>query len=95
MKSRTDVFLEAWSHLLCVCADEEKLTCTFEQGMCFWRQQQDDDGDWFRTRGPTFPALTGPTVDHTLGTSSGGFHLEGIDTDEHCGKDCFPFISLF
>uniref|UniRef100_A0A669E2R9 Transmembrane serine protease 15 n=1 Tax=Oreochromis niloticus TaxID=8128 RepID=A0A669E2R9_ORENI len=52
-------------------SNEDKLTCTFEQGMCFWRQQQDDNGDWFRIRGPTFPSLTGPSVDHTLGNSSG------------------------
>lgn len=56
---------------LCVFSDEQKLTCTFEQGMCFWRQQPDDDGDWIRTRGATFPPLTGPSVDHTLGNSSG------------------------
>uniref|UniRef100_A0A3Q0SR17 Transmembrane serine protease 15 n=1 Tax=Amphilophus citrinellus TaxID=61819 RepID=A0A3Q0SR17_AMPCI len=52
-------------------SNEEKLTCNFEQGMCFWRQQRDDDGDWFRIRGPSFPSLTGPSVDHTLGNSSG------------------------
>ncbi|XP_051250739.1 enteropeptidase isoform X2 [Dicentrarchus labrax] len=52
--------------------DERKLTCTFEQGMCLWRQQQDeDDGDWIRTYGSTFPPLSGPSVDHTLGNSSG------------------------
>nr|XP_046266540.1 enteropeptidase [Scatophagus argus] len=53
-------------------SDEQKLTCTFEQGMCFWRQQQDDDsGDWVRISGPTFPPFSGPSVDHTLGNSSG------------------------
>ncbi|XP_044078451.1 enteropeptidase [Siniperca chuatsi] len=53
-------------------SDEQKLTCTFEQGMCFWRQQQDDDdGDWIRTSGSTFPPLSGPSVDQTLGNSSG------------------------
>ncbi|XP_039633777.1 enteropeptidase [Perca fluviatilis] len=51
--------------------DEQKLTCTFEQGMCFWRQQYDDDGDWIRTRGATFPPLSGPSGDHTLNDSSG------------------------
>ncbi|XP_067463265.1 enteropeptidase [Thunnus thynnus] len=51
--------------------NQQKLTCTFEQDMCFWRQQQDDDGDWIRTRGSTFPLLTGPTVDHTFGNLSG------------------------
>uniref|UniRef100_A0A672FYF8 Transmembrane serine protease 15 n=1 Tax=Salarias fasciatus TaxID=181472 RepID=A0A672FYF8_SALFA len=54
--------------------NQEKLTCTFEQGMCLWRQSQDDDGDWGRTRGPSFPTSTGPSVDHTLGNSS-GFYL--------------------
>uniref|UniRef100_A0A4W6E4L3 Transmembrane serine protease 15 n=1 Tax=Lates calcarifer TaxID=8187 RepID=A0A4W6E4L3_LATCA len=53
-------------------SNQEKLTCAFEQGMCFWRQpQDDDDGDWIRTSGSTFPPLTGPSVDHTLGNSSG------------------------
>ncbi|KAM3869022.1 enteropeptidase [Diretmus argenteus] len=52
-------------------SNEEKLTCSFEQGMCFWRQQPDDDGDWIRTSGPTFPPSTGPNVDHTLGNMSG------------------------
>ncbi|XP_070839491.1 enteropeptidase [Chaetodon trifascialis] len=52
-------------------SDEQKLTCTFEQGMCFWRQLQDDDGNWIRTSGSTFPPLTGPSADHTLGNSSG------------------------
>ncbi|XP_038564152.1 enteropeptidase isoform X1 [Micropterus salmoides] len=52
-------------------SDQQKLSCSFEQGMCFWRQQQDDDGDWIRTRGPTFPPLTGPSVDHTLADGSG------------------------
>ncbi|XP_028450431.1 enteropeptidase [Perca flavescens] len=52
-------------------SNEQKLTCTFEQGMCFWRQQYDDDGDWIRTRGATFPPLSGPSGDHTLNDSSG------------------------
>ncbi|XP_036976139.1 enteropeptidase isoform X2 [Acanthopagrus latus] len=52
-------------------SDEQKVTCNFEQGMCFWRQTQDDDGDWERVRGSTFPPLSGPSADHTLGNSSG------------------------
>uniref|UniRef100_A0AAQ4QPI7 Transmembrane serine protease 15 n=1 Tax=Gasterosteus aculeatus aculeatus TaxID=481459 RepID=A0AAQ4QPI7_GASAC len=53
-------------------SNQEKLTCTFERGMCFWRQQQEeDDGDWIRTSIPTFPPLSGPSVDHTLNNSSG------------------------
>ncbi|XP_043996530.1 enteropeptidase [Gambusia affinis] len=55
-------------------SDPEKLSCSFEDGMCFWRQQQDDEGDWMRTSGATFPSSTGPNSDHTLGNSS-GFYL--------------------
>ncbi|XP_037544103.1 enteropeptidase [Nematolebias whitei] len=50
---------------------QEKLSCSFDSGWCYWRQQQDDDSDWIRTRGATFPPLTGPSLDHTLGNSSG------------------------
>ncbi|TKS83453.1 Enteropeptidase [Collichthys lucidus] len=50
--------------------DEQKITCNFEQGMCLWRQQDNNDGDWIRTNGSTFPPMTGPSFDHTLGNSS-------------------------
>uniref|UniRef100_A0A3B3V4R9 Transmembrane serine protease 15 n=1 Tax=Poecilia latipinna TaxID=48699 RepID=A0A3B3V4R9_9TELE len=56
--------------------DPEKLSCSFEDGVCFWRQQQDDEGDWIRTSGPTFPSSTGPNSDHTLGNSSGEWTKE-------------------
>uniref|UniRef100_A0A3Q1IFD7 Transmembrane serine protease 15 n=1 Tax=Anabas testudineus TaxID=64144 RepID=A0A3Q1IFD7_ANATE len=53
-------------------SNEEKLTCTFEQGMCFWRQDTTyDAADWIRVSGSTKPLLTGPSADHTLGNSSG------------------------
>ncbi|XP_057677552.1 enteropeptidase [Corythoichthys intestinalis] len=55
-------------------SDSEKLTCTFERGLCLWRQEYEDDGDWLRSRGATFPPLSGPSVDHTLGNVS-GFYL--------------------
>ncbi|XP_051902352.1 enteropeptidase [Hippocampus zosterae] len=54
--------------------DSEKLSCTFERGLCFWRQDPEDDGDWLRSRGATFPPFTGPSADHTLGNLS-GFYL--------------------
>ncbi|KAL0994008.1 hypothetical protein UPYG_G00116690 [Umbra pygmaea] len=52
-------------------SNEERLTCSFEEGLCLWRQEPEDDGDWIRTNAPTFPPLTGPSFDHTFGNQSG------------------------
>ncbi|KAK0146932.1 Enteropeptidase [Merluccius polli] len=52
-------------------SNEQKLSCSFEQGMCYWRQSPADSNTWTRTSGPTFPPFTGPSSDHTLGNSSG------------------------
>ncbi|XP_029283462.1 enteropeptidase-like, partial [Cottoperca gobio] len=60
-------------------SNQQKLTCTFEQGMCFWRQQVDDDGDWIRSRGSTFPPLSGPSDDHTLSNSSGFYIVTSLN----------------
>ncbi|XP_062309044.1 enteropeptidase [Osmerus eperlanus] len=52
-------------------SNEEKINCSFEDSMCFWRQEPEDDGNWIRTNAPTFPPLTGPDFDHTMGNLSG------------------------
>uniref|UniRef100_A0A8C3CHM3 Transmembrane serine protease 15 n=1 Tax=Cairina moschata TaxID=8855 RepID=A0A8C3CHM3_CAIMO len=49
----------------------EKVYCTFEDGFCYWRQDSDDDSDWERVQGPTFPLMSGPDFDHTFGNMSG------------------------
>ncbi|XP_061105321.1 enteropeptidase [Conger conger] len=49
----------------------DKVNCSFEDGLCLWRQDQTEDGDWMRVNFPTFPPLTGPSFDHTLGNQSG------------------------
>ncbi|KAM4788440.1 enteropeptidase-like [Cyanocitta cristata] len=49
----------------------EKINCTFEEGFCFWIQDLDDDSDWERVQGPTFPLMSGPEFDHTFGNLSG------------------------
>ncbi|XP_053825808.1 enteropeptidase [Vidua macroura] len=49
----------------------EKINCTFEDGFCFWIQDLDDDSDWDRVQGPTFPLISGPEFDHTFGNLSG------------------------
>ncbi|MFT7800317.1 enteropeptidase [Arapaima gigas] len=54
-------------------SNEEKVNCSFEEDLCFWRQSSADDGDWLWLSGPSFPLLTGPSVDHTLGNRSGHY----------------------
>ena len=54
------VFVESWY-----------FNCTFEDGMCGWRQSSDDDADWTLDSGGTPSSETGPTVDKT--TASGCF----------------------
>ncbi|XP_071428892.1 enteropeptidase isoform X4 [Pithys albifrons albifrons] len=49
----------------------EKVNCTFEDGFCYWIQDLDDDSDWDRVQGPTFPPMSGPEFDHTFGNFSG------------------------
>ncbi|RMC12100.1 hypothetical protein DUI87_11235 [Hirundo rustica rustica] len=50
--------------------NHEKINCTFEDGFCFWIQDLDDDSDWDRVQGPTFPSMSGPEFDHTFGNLS-------------------------
>uniref|UniRef100_A0A8B9F5K7 Enteropeptidase n=1 Tax=Amazona collaria TaxID=241587 RepID=A0A8B9F5K7_9PSIT len=49
----------------------EKINCTFEESFCYWIQDLDDDSDWERIQGPTFPTMSGPDFDHTFGNMSG------------------------
>ncbi|XP_008303174.1 enteropeptidase, partial [Stegastes partitus] len=63
-------------------SNQEKLSCSFENGMCFWRQPQDDDSDWIRTSGSTFPPNTGPSGDHTLGNGSGFYIVTPVSPSQ-------------
>ncbi|XP_077865040.1 MAM and LDL-receptor class A domain-containing protein 2-like [Saccoglossus kowalevskii] len=59
--------------------------CTFEEDLCTWRQDDTDDFDWTRHKGSTQTLYTGPTVDHTLGTSEGYYlyiEANSVDGDE-------------
>nr|XP_011769002.1 enteropeptidase [Macaca nemestrina] len=49
----------------------EKINCNFEDGFCFWVQDLNDDNEWERIQGSTFPPFTGPNFDHTFGNASG------------------------
>ncbi|XP_036374066.1 MAM and LDL-receptor class A domain-containing protein 1 [Megalops cyprinoides] len=59
-------------------SDEEgcspELMCNFEEGLCDWTQdKQDDVFDWTRIQGPTPTLNTGPWKDHTLGNVNGHY----------------------
>uniref|UniRef100_A0A8C3PGK2 Enteropeptidase n=1 Tax=Chrysemys picta bellii TaxID=8478 RepID=A0A8C3PGK2_CHRPI len=51
--------------------NNEKINCNFEDGFCYWNQDLEDDGEWERINGPTFPFMSGPDYDHTYGNLSG------------------------
>jgi hypothetical protein len=49
-------------------------SCDFETDQCsFSNDIGDDDFDWIRSSGGTTTLGTGPTADHTVGTSQGKF----------------------
>ncbi|XP_067330349.1 MAM and LDL-receptor class A domain-containing protein 2 [Channa argus] len=41
--------------------------CSFEDGMCAWKQGAEDELDWLSRSGPTETPNTGPPGDHTTG----------------------------
>lgn len=45
--------------------------CDFENGLCGYRQGSNDYFDWLRQSGDTLSFGTGPTFDHTFGTTAG------------------------
>ncbi|XP_061483887.1 enteropeptidase isoform X6 [Rhineura floridana] len=51
--------------------NSQKINCTFEDGFCYWIQDLDDDDEWARVSGPSFPITSGPDFDHTFGNLSG------------------------
>ncbi|XP_063032459.1 MAM and LDL-receptor class A domain-containing protein 1 [Melospiza melodia melodia] len=65
-------------------SDEEScdpdLQCDFENGLCNWEQDAEDDFDWIRIQGPTPTVNTGPLKDHTTGTATGHYlYLESSE----------------
>lgn len=71
----------------------------FESDLGLWTQSSADDADWTRLSGPTSSFDTGPSVDHTLGTSSGFYvYTEATDTSTDdlsiLEGPCFDLSSL-
>ncbi|XP_044534861.1 LOW QUALITY PROTEIN: MAM and LDL-receptor class A domain-containing protein 1 [Gracilinanus agilis] len=55
-------------------------SCDFENGLCNWEQDKEDDFDWTRNQGETSTLNTGPMKDNTLGTVKG--HYLYIESSE-------------
>nr|XP_009936237.1 PREDICTED: MAM and LDL-receptor class A domain-containing protein 1 [Opisthocomus hoazin] len=56
------------------------LQCNFENGLCNWEQDVEDEFDWIRIQGPTPTVNTGPLKDHTTGTARGHYlYMESSD----------------
>ncbi|XP_007934543.1 MAM and LDL-receptor class A domain-containing protein 1 [Orycteropus afer afer] len=63
------------------CAPE--LQCNFENGICNWEQDTEDDFDWTRNQGPTSTLNTGPMKDNTVGTAKGHYlYIESSEPQE-------------
>jgi hypothetical protein len=47
--------------------------CDFETSLCNWNQDKSDTFDWTRATDHTASGGTGPSRDHTRGTSNGNY----------------------
>ena len=48
--------------------------CTFENGMCTWRNtRREDNFDWLQGKGQTLSGSTGPSTDHSTGSANGTY----------------------
>lgn len=58
-------------------SDGSDYDCTFEEDYCNWSNDTTKQLFWLRANGKTDTVETGPSVDHTLGTSAGYYaHIE-------------------
>lgn len=71
-------WIHFWFYVMSI--SEPELQCNFENGICNWEQDAEDDFDWTRNQGPTPTLNTGPMKDNTLGTARG--HYLYIESSE-------------
>ncbi|XP_022096407.1 MAM and LDL-receptor class A domain-containing protein 1-like [Acanthaster planci] len=65
-------------------------SCDFENDFCLYMNIPGDDMDWLRNKGSTDSYNTGPSIDHTLGTSFGYYVY--IETSSPSIKDDFAYL---
>jgi hypothetical protein len=53
-------------------APHELTECDFEDDLCGWKQDDDEEQDWILNVGATQTGNTGPKHDHTLGDTGNG-----------------------
>ncbi|TEA26074.1 hypothetical protein DBR06_SOUSAS2210043, partial [Sousa chinensis] len=73
-----------------------ELQCDFENGICNWEQDTEDDFDWTWNQGPTSTLNTGPMKDNTLGTAKGHYlYIESSEPQvfQHRAALLSPIIS--
>uniref|UniRef100_A0A096M1D9 Zonadhesin-like n=1 Tax=Poecilia formosa TaxID=48698 RepID=A0A096M1D9_POEFO len=54
--------------------------CSFQNGLCTWRQMITDAFDWERNNGSTPTEMTGPSSDHTGGNDGHYIYIESTNT---------------
>ncbi|XP_025084909.1 MAM and LDL-receptor class A domain-containing protein 1-like [Pomacea canaliculata] len=76
------------------CPTTSGLACDFEVGLCGWDQKTKDDFDWTLHSGQTATVNTGPSNDHTLGTSSGHYLYIETSSPHYLGQKAHLVSSL-
>ncbi|EDO47788.1 predicted protein [Nematostella vectensis] len=65
--------------------------CNFDTNLCSWNNSKEDDFDWFRQSGSTGSTNTGPSADHTTGSTSGYYMY--IETSWQSPNDSAVLLS--
>ncbi|KAI4891478.1 hypothetical protein NFI96_023830, partial [Prochilodus magdalenae] len=69
--------------------------CDFEEGICGWTQQTDDDLDWNRGSGNDPVLNSEPSFDHTSNTENGYYYCIGADSSHVPGHSARMSSPLF
>ncbi|XP_074009677.1 IgGFc-binding protein [Numenius arquata] len=74
---------------ICAAPTACNMSCTFDVNFCEWQQENSDDFDWIRHKGPTPTPNTGPSHDHTTGE---GYYIY-LQGSEHKPSDVARLVS--